>query len=273
MMAKRIGYYLFLTIVAIVFLVPVYGAVLTSFRETGDIIKNGLWSLPEKITIKNFLEAWRDGNVGLFTRNTFIITISSVFGVIAFACLSSYPLARLRFKGKLSIYIFIITGMFFPAQLSIVPLFRIMTFINLYDTYLGLILIHIAYGLPFCTFVLTNFLRVLPTEISDAGRIDGASELTILVRIILPLAKPALGTLGILQFTWIWNDFLWALLLTRSQNIQPIMVGIYNLKGQYVINWSVMSAGALLATVPTLIVFIFLQRYFVRGLMVGAVKG
>jgi multiple sugar transport system permease protein len=142
----------------------------------------------------------------------------------------------------------------------------------LYDTYLSLILIHTAFQLGFCTFVLRNFMRTVPHEISDAARVDGCSEFRIYWQIIMPLTLPALAALATLEFTWVFNDYLWAIILLRSDNLRPVTAGLATLRGQFNTDWPVITAGALLATIPTLIVFIFLQRYFIQGLTLGSSK-
>ena len=160
-----------------------------------------------------------------------------------------------------------------PFQVLMLPVFRLTDALGLYDTYWGIIAFHTAFQLGFCTFLLRNYMRTIPGEILEAARIDGCAEFRIWWQIVVPLTVPALAALATLEFTWIFNDYLWAIVLLRTDALKPVTAGLAVLQGQYITDWTVIVAGALMATVPTVIVFIFLQRYFIEGLTLGATKG
>ena len=160
-----------------------------------------------------------------------------------------------------------------PFQVLMLPVFRLTDALGLYNTHAGIIAFHTAFQLGFCTFLLRNYMRTVPGEILESARIDGCSEFRIWWQIMMPLTLPAVAALATLEFTWIFNDYLWAIVLLRSEKLKPVTAGLATLQGQYVMDWTVIVSGALLATVPTIIIFIFLQRYFIKGLTLGATKG
>lgn len=272
---RRFGLYAFyfvLTAATLIWLTPVIAALVTSFRTMDDITVNGFWSWPSEIVWTNFAEAWDAARVSKYLLNSFIITIPSLIGMLFLSSLGAYALARYRFRGNLFIYFVFVAGTMLPFQILLLPVFRMTNTLGLYDSYAALILIHTAFQLGFCTFVLRNFMRTVPGEIMDAARVDGCSEFRIYWQIMLPLTLPALAALATLQFTWVFNDYLWAIVLLRSDALRPVTAGLATLRGQYNTDWPIITAGALLATIPTLIVFVFLQRYFIQGLTLGSGK-
>ncbi len=264
--------YASLTLLVLLWLLPVIAALITSFRTMDDITVNGFWSLPSQLVTENFVTAWTSARVSKYLLNSFIITIPALLGMLFLSSLSAYALAHFKFKGNLFIYFMYVAGTMLPFQILMLPVFRLTNALGLFDTYLSLILIHTAFQLGFCTFVLRNFMRTVPHEIIDAARVDGCSEFRIYWQIILPLTLPALAALATLEFTWVFNDYLWAIILLRSDTLRPVTAGLATLRGQFNTDWPVITAGALLATVPTLIVFVFLQRYFIQGLTLGSSK-
>ncbi len=163
--------------------------------------------------------------------------------------------------------------MFFPPQIILIPLFKLFNKMGLINTLWPMIIIHTAMGIPICMLLMRNFFSAVPNALREAALVEGVSEWKILTHIALPLSLPAIAVLATLQFTWIWNDFLWPLIFTQTEDVRTIMLGIVNLRGQYSVAWGVQGALALIASLPTLIVFSFFQRYFIRGLTMGAVKG
>lgn len=264
--------YIGLTLLTVLWLLPIMAALITSFRTMDDITLNGFWSLPDQLVAGNFVTAWTNARVSRYLLNSFIITLPALVGMLFLSSLSAYALARFRFRGNLFIYFMYVAGTLLPFQILMLPVFRLTNALGLFDTYASLILIHTAFQLGFCTFVLRNFMRTVPHEILDAARVDGCSEFRIYWQIILPLTLPALAALATLEFTWVFNDYLWAIILLRSDNLRPVTAGLATLRGQFNTDWPVITAGALLATIPTLIVFIFLQRYFIQGLTLGSSK-
>jgi multiple sugar transport system permease protein len=265
--------FLVLTAATLLWLVPFIQAVLTSVRTNQDLIARGFFSLPNEISLDSFRVAWELGGLSRYLPNSFIITIPSLVFTLFLSSLSAYALARYRFRGNRLILFLYIGGMMLPFQVLMLPVFRLTDALGLYDTYWGIIAFHTAFQLGFCTFLLRNYMRTIPGEILEAARIDGCAEFRIWWQIVVPLTVPALAALATLEFTWIFNDYLWAIVLLRTDALKPVTAGLAVLQGQYVTDWTVIVAGALMATVPTVIVFIFLQRYFIEGLTLGATKG
>jgi len=258
--------------VSFLWLVPVIAALVTAFRTNDDILLHGFWSLPRQLGLSSFKDAWERGGLSRYLPNSFIITLPSLILTLFFSSLSAYALARFRFRGNRLVFFLYIGGMMLPFQVLMLPVFRLNDALGLYDTYWGLIAFHTAFQLGFCTFLLRNYMRTVPGEILESARIDGCGEFRIWWQIMMPLTLPAVAALATLEFTWIFNDYLWAIVLLRSDRLKPVTAGLAALQGQYVMDWTVITAGALLATVPTVILFIFLQRYFIEGLTLGATK-
>jgi multiple sugar transport system permease protein len=262
----------FLILLAFLWLLPIFAALITSVRTMDDISINGFWSFPREIVWGNFVEAWTTARVSQYLANSFIITLPALFGMLFLSSLSAFALARYRFRLNLPLYFMFVAGTMLPFQILLLPVFRLTNSLGLYNTYWGLILIHTAFQLGFCTFVLRNFMRTVPSEIFEAARVDGAGEFRQYWQIMLPLTLPALAALGTLEFTWVFNDYLWAIILLQSDSLRPVTAGLATLRGQYTTNWPIITAGALLATLPTVVVFVFLQRYFIQGLTLGSGK-
>jgi multiple sugar transport system permease protein len=265
--------YFFMTVLVIMYSMPLIGVVLTFLRTTEDIAKEGLWNLPNRLYVQNFPEAWQQGNGRTYIVNSFLVTIPATLLSISLGVLAGYVFSKLPFHGNEALFMLIIAGMFFPPQIVLIPLFRLFNAVGLYDTLWPMIIVHIAFDIPICTLIMRNFFATIPAAIRESAVIDGADELQILTQVMLPVSLPALALLVTLQFTWIWNDFLWPIIFTQSDRWRTIMVGLIALKGQYSVAYGVQGAMALIASVPTLIIFIFFQRFFIRGLTLGAVKG
>lgn len=264
--------YVFLIVFTLSYMAPFFSAILTSVRTQDDISLNGFFSIPREIVIGNYGQAWTQGGVSKYMLNSFIITIPALAGTIFLSSLSAYALARFKFPGNRLLYFMYVAGTMLPFQILLLPVFLLTNKLGLYNTYWGVILIHVAFQLGFCTFVLRNFMRTLPGDIMEAARIDGASEFGIYWRIVMPLTVPAIAAVATLEFTWIFNDYLWAIILVQNDDLKPVTAGLSTLQGQFVTNWPLIVAGALIATVPTLVVFFALQRYFIGGLTLGSGK-
>ncbi len=264
--------YTFLIVFTLIYMAPVFSALLTSVRTQADISQNTIFSIPRTITLENFPTAWTQGRVNRYLLNSFIITIPALAATIFLSSLSAYALARFRFPGNRPLYFMYVAGTMLPFQILLLPVFLLTNKLGLYNTYAGVILIHTAFQLGFCTFVLRNFMRTIPGDIMEAARIDGASEFGIYWRIVMPLTVPAIAAVATLEFTWIFNDYLWAIILIQKDALKPVTAGLSTLQGQFITNWPLIVAGALIATLPTLIVFFALQRYFIGGLTLGSGK-
>ncbi len=262
-----------LACLALLFLAPVAGVLLSSVKTTRDIALGELWSLPAGLYWGNFAEVLGNPSVPRYLANTLLVVVPATAASIALGVLAGYVFAKLPFRGSELLFLLVVSGMFFPPQAILIPLFRLFSAVGMIDTLWPIIFIHTALGIPICTLLMRNFFAAVPNALREAAVIDGAGEWQVLTRVLLPLSLPALAVLATLQFTWIWNDFLWPLIFTQSDEKRTIMLGIVNLKGQYSVAWGVQGALSLIASLPTLAIFLFFQRYFIKGMAMGAVKG
>jgi len=270
--AVRALLYILLVLVTLVWLVPIFVALITSLRTNDDILMRGFLAWPRELSVQSFADAWERGGLHNYIPNSFIITLPSLVLTLFFSSLSAYALAHFHFRGRNFFYFLFVGGTMLPFQILLLPVFRLSDALGIYDTYFALIAIHTAFQLGFCTFVLRNYMMTVPCQILEAARIDGCSELGIWWKIMIPLTLPSFAAVATLEFTWIFNDYLWPLILIRTAEKMPVTSGLAILQGQYVQDWTVIISGALIATVPTLAVFIFLQRYFIEGLTLGSNK-
>lgn len=258
---------------ALLWLTPLIGAFLVSFRTNDDLVSRGFWSLPRELTLENYIQAWHQAGISRYLKNSFLITIPALAGILIFSSMAAYGLVRFRWRyGKLVYYTFI-AGMLLPYQMLMLPVFELANKLGVYDSLWGLILFHISFELGFGVFILRSFMRSIPEALFDSAMVDGASEWLMYRKIALPLTLPALAALATLEFTWIFNDYFWALVLVRREALKPVTTGLSTLMGRYATNWPLVVSGGIMAAVPTLVVFLLLQRYFIGGLTVGATKG
>ncbi len=271
--AGRTALLVVLGALAILFCIPTVGVVLSSLKSNAEIVAGRLWWVTQGFTLDNYIEVLGQRRIYVYLLNTLLVTAPASMASIALGTLAGYVFAKLPFRGSPVVFIAVVAGMFFPAQILLVPLFRLFLHLRLLNTLWPMIIVHTALGIPICTLLTRNFFAAVPDALREAAVLDGASELQVLWHVILPVSLPALAVLGTLQFTWIWNDFLWPLIFTQSDNKRTIMLGIVSMKGQYLVAWGVQGAMSLLATLPTLFVFLRFQRYFIHGMTMGAVKG
>ncbi len=264
--------FVLMLILTVIWLLPFFSALLTSVRTQDEISLNGFWRIPTELTFQNFVEAWERGRVSRYLGNSFAITIPSLISTLFLSSLAAFALARYKFRGNTVLYFMFVAGTMLPFQILLLPVFRLSNSLGIYNTHWSLILIHTAFQMGFCTFVLRNFMRTVPSDIIESARIDGCSEFRIYWQIMLPLSLPSLAALGTLEFTWIFNDYLWAIILVQNDSLKPVTAGLASLQGQFTTNWPVITAGSLIAIFPTIIVFAFLQRYFIQGLTLGSGK-
>lgn len=262
-----------LCVLAFLFLLPTIGVLLSALKTTQEIAAGDLWSLPNTLYWDNFKEVLKNPSVKTYYINTLLVTIPATIGSIGLGILAGYVFAKLPFKGSELLFLILIAGMFFPPQIILIPLFKMFNAVGLLDTLWPVIIVHIAMGIPICTLLMRNFFATVPNALREAAILEGANEWQVLTRVALPISLPALAVLATLQFTWIWNDFLWPLIFTQSDGMRTIMLGLVSLKGQYSVAWGVQGALSLLASLPTLVIFLFFQRFFIRGMTMGAVKG
>lgn len=303
--------YFFLVVAALFFLLPVYILVVTSFKSYAEINLSTMWNLPSGFSLQSFSEAW-NGNAAKGTQglaNNFWNSIKLVIpGTIISTFLGSingYIFSKWKFKGSEVIFPLILFGMFIPYQSVLIPLVSILqswtrnvsgawvrdvaawqvpaiiswlpgllaNYIPAYGTLGGLILVHVVYGIPITTLIFRNYYAGIPNELIEAAKIDGTGFFGIYRYVLFPLSIPAFVVVLIWQFTSIWNEFLFAVVLTNKAEVQPMTVALNNLAGSFIVEWNVQMAGALLAALPTLLIYIVLGRYFMRGLLAGALKG
>ena len=270
---SRIALYVALIALVIVYSVPTFGVLLSSIQHDREISRHGLWRWPDTVTLENYERALGGTNVPGYLLNSVVVTVTATAISIAFGVLTGYVFSRLAFRGSEILYLIVVAGLFFPPQIVIIPLQQLFSRTPINDTILVLIVVHVAFGLPITTMILRNFFSTIPGALREAAIIDGANEGQILLRVMVPLVLPALAVLTTLQFTWIWNDFLWPFILIKNDAARTIMAGIVLLKGPYDKAWGLQGALSVIASLPTLLIFLFFQRYFIRGLTFGAVKG
>ncbi len=262
--------YLLLFAAAIFYLIPVYVLLVTGFKSFQEVNLATMWALPSRIHLDNFAAAYEKLSPNL--RNSLTIALSAGILSSILGSLNGYVLSKWRFRGSDFLFTAMLFGMFIPYQSILIPLVRFMQTIRLYGGLSGLILTHIIYGIPITTLIFRNYYACIPTEMVEAAHIDGAGLLGIYRHVMLPLAIPAFAVALIWQFTSVWNEFLFAVTITGPTH-WPVTVALQNLAGSQIVEWNVQMAGAFLAALPTLLVYIFLGRFFLRGLMAGALKG
>ncbi len=268
--AVRILAQILAVLLAVAYLIPIYMTLVTSLKDPAEISFSTSWALPSKVNWEGYAIAWERFAPNL--KNSFILGISATLLSAIMGSLNGYVLSKYRLPGRNVLMPLIIFGMFIPYQSILVPLFRFMQSVQLYGGLPGLILVHVVYGLPITTLLFRSFYDEIPKELMDAGSIDGAGFFGIFRYLILPLSGPPFLVVCIWQFTQIWNEFLFAVTLTRPA-AQPITVALANLAGGQAVSWNLPMAGSVLAAIPTTIIYVFLGRYFVRGLLAGALKG
>jgi multiple sugar transport system permease protein len=274
--------YAFLTVMALVWLFPVLWAVINSFRDYNYTSEHGYVSFGG-FTLHNYTKAWQEGDFTRHFINSAIITVPSVAVTLLLASCVAFVVARFSFWFNIPLLVLFTAANLLPPQALLVPLFTIYTKIQvpfwlsdsgeLYDSYWAVIITHIAFQTGFCAFVLSNYMKTLPKELSEASLVDGAGVLRQFVQIILPLCRPALAALATLEVTWVYNDFFWAVAFMSTGDKYPITSSLQNLKGQFFTDYNLLSAGSVLVAIPTLVVFFVLQKQFVSGLTLGANKG
>jgi glucose/mannose transport system permease protein len=276
---RRALLYLGLVALAVFYLLPIYVLLTTSFKEFREVSLETMWRLPTSVTLDGFVRAWA-GDPGTGTRglgqnflNSVYLVVPGVALSVFLGSLNGYVLAQWRFRGSDTLFFLLLFGMFIPYQSILIPLVRLLQQVGLYGTLPGLIATHVVYGLPITTLIFRNYYASVPRSLVEAAEVDGAGILGIYRTVILPLSAPATVVTVVWQFTQIWNDFLFGVVITNKPTVQPITVALNNLAGSYIVEWNVQMAGALLAAVPTLVVYVLMGRYFVQGLLAGSVKG
>ena len=262
-----------LPIVLILWLLPLIAVALTSVRSGGDLISGNYWGWPTSFDLyENYTSVFKNTPLAQYMWNSFRVTIHTVFGAVALSCMTGFALAVYNFKGNILIFFLFIAGNFVPFQILMVPVRDLSVQMGVYNSVWALILFHIAFQAGFCTLFMRNFIKALPRELIEAARVEGVNEFQIFWYIVIPLMKPAIAALSVLIFTFIWNDYFWATVLTQGVDSQPVTAGLYSLNGQWISQWHLVSAGSIVAALPPVLMFFTMQKHFIAGLTLGEVK-
>jgi len=267
----RIVLYVLLIGFALFFLMPVYVMLVTSLKGLTEVQNTSMWALPRELTLSAYAAAGAKLGRGVF--NSLLLTIPATLLSSLIGSLNGYCLSKWKFRGSNTLFTLVLFGMFIPYQSILIPLVGFLQKIGMYNSIAGLVLVHVIYGIPITTLIFRNYYATVPDELIEAGRIDGAGLLGTYWYVFLPISLPSFVVVAIWQFTNIWNEFLFAVTLTNNPSVQPVTVALQNLSGSMISQWNVQMAGALIASLPTLLVYIVLGRYFIGGLMAGSVKG
>ena len=272
---------LFIGIFAIVWIFPIVWTLWSSFRPYTEIMANGVLSAPQELGLFNYSDAISRMELPTYFANSALITIPAVFLTLLFGSLIAFVVTRYSFKLNVAMLLLFTAGNMLPPQLVFIPVFKLYLILGdlvgdrrfLYDNHWGVVLIHVAFQMGFATFVLSSYMKTIPKEISESAMVDGASVFTHYFRVMLPLLRPPLASLAVLMTTWIYNDFFWALVLMSTDLKRPITSALGRLQGEFTTDYNLLAAGAMIAAIPTLIVFFVMRKQFVGGLTLGSTKG
>ena len=283
--APRALLYVFLTLMAGLWLVPVGSAIYASLRPYDETKSLGVFSWPKTFTFQNYRNAWTQGDMTHTFKNTMFIVIPSIFFILLFSSMMAYAVSRYSWRFNVTLLLIFTAGNLMPAQVIFQPIFQMFKWARwpdllsdtdtgyLLGTKVAVIIVHVAFQTGFCTFVLSNYMKTIPKELGEAALVDGASVFRQYRQIIMPLCRPALAALATLEFTWLYNDFFWAVVLVNKGSERPITSSVANLGGQFFSNDNLIAAASMIIAVPTLAIYLALQRQFISGLTLGANKG
>jgi glucose/mannose transport system permease protein len=263
--------WLILALMFLFYIMPVYVMTMNGLKEAQGVSLSTMWNLPDTLSGGGFLEAWQRLRPNMINSLLMVIPATIISSLIG--ALNGYLFAKWKFPGSDLIFTIMLFGFFIPYQSIMIPLVQFLQIIKVYGTIPGLILVHVVYGLPITTLIFRNYFAGVPTELIEAARVDGAGLVTTFTRIMLPLSIPAFVVVSIFQFTNIWNDFLFGVTVVPNPKAQPVTIALNNLSGSFSVDWNVVMAGAVVAALPTALIYIFLGRFFIRGLLAGSVKG
>ncbi|MDG2497119.1 MAG: carbohydrate ABC transporter permease [Aquiluna sp.] len=272
---------IFIGFFALAWLFPIIWTFYSSLRPYKEIRAGGVLSFPKELNFNNYIEAISRMELPTYFFNTALITLPAVFLILLLGSLMAFVVTRYSFKANVALLLLFTAGNLLPPQLVFIPVFKMYLALGdlvgdrrfLYDSPFGVILIHVAFQMGFATFVLSSYMKTIPKEISESALVDGASVFTHFFRVMLPLLRPPLASLGVLMTTWIYNDFFWALVLMSTDSKRPITSALGRLTGEFVTDYNLLAAGAMIAALPTLIVFFVLRKQFISGLTLGSTKG
>ncbi|WP_432930955.1 carbohydrate ABC transporter permease [Microbispora sp. CA-135349] len=263
----------FMVLIALFWLIPTLGLLVVSLRGETQNNSSGWWTLftkPAQLTFENYSNLLASGFSSSFW-NTVLITVPATLLVIGIAAMAAYAFAWIEFPGRDTVFLVVIALLVVPVQIALIPIAKLYGFLGIFGSILGVVLFHVAFGLPFAIFLLRNFFAGIPRELLEAARMDGAPEWRIFATVVFPLAKPAIASLGIFQFLWVWNDLLVALVFADTDN-QPMTKALQSQMRQFGTNVDILAPGAFLSLIIPLVLFFAFQRYFVQGMLAGSVK-
>ncbi|MGO4906928.1 carbohydrate ABC transporter permease [Pseudorhodobacter sp. W20_MBD10_FR17] len=266
------AYKIALPVMLILWLLPLIGVAMTSLRPSSDLAAGNYFGWPSSIAFDNYITVFKNTALDKYLLNSFKVTIPTVIGAVGLSCLTGFALAVYKFKANLLLFFMFVAGNFVPFQILMVPVRDLTVSLGLYNSISGLALFHIAFQTGFCTLFMRNFIKALPFDLIEVARVEGVTEWQIFRYVVMPLMRPAIAALSVLIFTFIWNDYFWAMVLTTGADTQPITAGLNSLNGQWIAAWHLVSAGSILAALPPVIMFFAMQRHFIAGLTLGAVK-
>ncbi len=269
----QLTYQSMLPVALILWLLPLIAVALFSIKPAGDFSSGDYWTLPSRFAgFENYGKVFLESDMPRYMLNSVLITVPTVIGCIVLSSMTGFALGVYRFGANLLVFFIFVAGNFVPFQILMVPVRDLTLDMGLYNTKTGLVLFHIAFQTGFCTLFMRNFIRALPVELIEAARVEGVAEWRIFWFVVLPLMKPAIAALAVLVFTFIWNDYFWAVVLTQGIESQPVTAGITSFNAQYRAAYHLMSAGSIVAALPPVAMFFAMQRHFIAGLTLGAVK-
>lgn len=272
--SARLAYASGVGLVVLLWLLPLLAVMLTATRSAEELMAGNYWGAITRFSLWDNVQAVFSQTAMLrFFLNSLIITAPSVVLVLILSTLSGFVLSRHRFPGANLIFALFVAGNFLPAQIMMIPVRDLMVKLGFYDTYWALIIFHTAFQTGFATLFMRNFISALPGELFQAARAEGASPAQTLFLVVVPLMRPALAALAILTFTFVWNDYFWAVVLTQSDAVKPVTAGLNNLRGEWTSAWNIVAAATLFVAIPPVVMFFTMQRHFISGLTMGAVKG
>jgi multiple sugar transport system permease protein len=256
-----------------VWMLPLAGVALTSLRPAEDLARGDYWGWPQALEPRNYATVLQGSRMARFMLNSVLVTVPSVVGALALSAMAGYALAKHDFPGNRWLLSLFVAGNLVPFQTLMIPVRDLMLALGWYDTRWALVVFHVAFQVGFCTLFMRNFIRELPDALLETARLEGASEWRVFTRVVLPLLRPALAAVGVLVFTFVWNDYFWALVLVQSDDVRPLTAGVQSLRGMWQTSWELISAASILAALPPVALFFLMQRQLVAGLTFGARRG
>jgi len=267
----RAGYAAAVAAALVVWLLPLAGIAFTSMHSVDDLNSGNVWGWPLHLALAdNFRTVLGTSHMAMMALNSFMITLPAVAGTVLLSSMAGFALAKHRFPGNRLLLMIFVAGNLVPLQVLMIPVRDLMIALRLYDTRMALILFHTAFQTGFCTLFMRNFIRDVPDTLLDTARMDGAGEVAVFFRVVLPLIRPAIAAVSVLIFTFVWNDYFWSLVLVQSDAIRPLTAGLQALRGMWQTSWNLVAAASLLAAVPPVVLFLVMQKHLISGLTGGA---